>query len=113
MSTPNHNQNTTPTAAAESTSELEARQARDVAIYANATAPTRTTRAMSWAGWHLGEIAGVSVPLALGAGIWDGFYVASVLAALGWAAHELHLHRRNAARRTAAQAEGDRDGGEA
>ncbi|HJQ48287.1 MAG TPA: hypothetical protein VJ870_18490 [Amycolatopsis sp.] len=113
MSTPDHNQNTTPATAAESTGELEARQARDVAIYDNATNPTRTTRAISWAGWHLGELAGVAVPLALGAGIWDGFYVASVLAALGWAAHEVHLHRRNTARRAAATAEGDRDGGEA
>ncbi|GAA3831583.1 MULTISPECIES: hypothetical protein [Amycolatopsis] len=57
-------------------------------VVSSATA-TRTTRAVTWAGWHLGELAGVFVPIGLGAVWWEGFYAVSVLAALGWAVHEV------------------------
>ncbi|WP_039791537.1 hypothetical protein [Amycolatopsis sp. ATCC 39116] len=61
---------------------------RSGAVVSSSTA-TRTTRAVTWAGWHLGELAGVFVPIGLGAVWWEGFYAVSVLTALGWAAHEV------------------------
>jgi hypothetical protein len=73
------------------TSDVEARRAADLAIYNNATNPTRTTRAVSWIGWHIGEFAGVVVPLGLAVTVWEGFYAVSGLVALGWAANELRL----------------------
>jgi hypothetical protein len=98
MSTPEHSHHSDHPAAA---GEVEVRAARDAAIYANATNPTRTTRVISWAGWHFMELAGVSVPLVLAATTWDGFYAASGLAVLAWAAHEVRLHRQKQARRAA------------
>jgi hypothetical protein len=95
MPTPEHNPTTGHIGhpAAES-AELETRQARDATIYDNATTPTRTTRTVSWLGWHVGELAGVTIPLVFGAAVWDGFYGASLLAALGWAANEMRLSRQ-------------------
>lgn len=94
MSMPDHTEHSGQSASA---GEVEARQARDLQIYNHATNPTRTTRAISWAGWHLAELAGVTVPLALGLTEWDGFYAVSGLAALAWAANEVRLHRREKA----------------
>ncbi|GAB3580338.1 hypothetical protein GCM10027445_50470 [Amycolatopsis endophytica] len=54
---------------------------------------TRTARAVSWAGYHLGELAGLIVPIGLGAAVWEGFYALSVLTALGWTAHEVNARR--------------------
>lgn len=100
MSTPEHTPNPTGAVPADAAGELETRQARDVAIYTNATDPTRTTSAVSWLGWHVGELAGVIVPLGLAVTAWDGFYAVSGLAALAWAAHEVRLHQRKKTART-------------
>jgi hypothetical protein len=105
MSTPEHTPATAPIAHPESSAEVEGRRARDAQIYENATNPTHTTRAVSWVGWHVGELAGVLFPLGLGATVWDGCYVASVLTALGWAANEVRLRRQQHTPRT-------RNGGE-
>jgi len=66
---------------------------------------TRTTRAVSWVGYHLGELAGVFVPLGLGAFWWEGFYVLSVLTALGWAGHEINARRRTRINHTSSKPE--------
>jgi hypothetical protein len=73
------------------------RRKTDVEIYEHATNPTRTTRVVSWLGWHVVELAGVAVPLGLAATVWDGFYVASGVTALGWAANEFRLYRKDQA----------------
>ncbi|GHF10497.1 hypothetical protein GCM10017786_50210 [Amycolatopsis deserti] len=91
MSTPEHKPNAGHSG---QTTDVEARRAADLAIYNNATNPTRTTRAVSWIGWHAIEFAGVAVPLGLALTVWDGFYAVSGLAALGWAANELRLRRQ-------------------
>jgi len=108
MSTPEH----TPSGHVGQTTEVEARRAADLAIYHNATNPTRTTGAVSWIGWHAIEFAGVTVPLALALTVWEGFYAVSVLTALGWVANELRLRRQQRALRTrpAARAESTKDG---
>jgi hypothetical protein len=84
MSTPEH---VSPDA-------MESQRRRDAELYEHAANPTRTTQAISWAGWHIGEIVGVTVPLGLAATAWDGFYVLSGIAALAWAAHEIRLRRK-------------------
>ncbi|MEV5296469.1 hypothetical protein [Amycolatopsis methanolica] len=89
------------------TEAVEARRAADLAIYTNAKYPTRTTQAVSWIGWHFGELSGVVVPLGLGAAVWDGFYFVSLLTALGWTAHELRLRRQQRALRTHPTARGE------
>lgn len=71
--------------------EVETKRQALAALYDHASNPTRTTGAISWAGWHLGEIAGVAVPLGLALTVWDGFYALSGLAAACWAAHEVRL----------------------
>lgn len=72
--------------------QLTPRQAQDVAIYGKA-APTRTARATGWIGWHVGELAGVVIPLVLAPTVWPGFYAASGLAAALWALHEVRDRR--------------------
>ncbi|MFD4195939.1 hypothetical protein [Amycolatopsis thermoflava] len=96
----------------QSPTEVQARRATDLAIYQNATTPTRTTQAVSWVGWHAIELSGLLVPLGLGVAVWDGFYAVSLLTAIGWAAHELRLRRQQRALRTrpAARAESTKDG---
>lgn len=74
--------------------EVESQRRQDIEIYEHATNPTRTTQFISWAGWHVGEIAGVTVPLGLAMTVWDGFYGASAIAALAWALHEFRLYRK-------------------
>ncbi|MTD57814.1 hypothetical protein [Amycolatopsis pithecellobii] len=90
MSTPEHTSATDTTA-------LETRQRALAAIYDHTTNPTRTASAISWAGWHLGEVAGVTVPLGLALTVWDGFYAFSGLAAACWAAHEVRLYLKQRA----------------
>ncbi|MEV5296725.1 hypothetical protein [Amycolatopsis methanolica] len=99
MSTPEH----TP-AQSSASAEMEARQQAMAAIYEHTTNPTRTTRAISWAGWHLGELAGVTAPLGLAMTVWDGFYAVSGLVALSWAAHEVRLFLKQRAIRAAGDA---------
>ncbi|WP_051362842.1 hypothetical protein [Amycolatopsis thermoflava] len=111
MSTPEHKFTTGHTGQSATEAQVEARRAADLAIYQHATNPTRTTQAVSWLGWHVGELSGVVVPLGLGVAVWDGFYAVSVLTALGWAAHELRLRRQQRAARTrAAEPKSPRDG---
>ncbi|WP_431879852.1 hypothetical protein [Amycolatopsis sacchari] len=100
MSTPEHNPTTDHTGQSVTEAQVEARRAADLAIYQHATNPTRTTQAVSWIGWHVGELSGVVVPLGLGVAVWDGFYAVSVLTAIGWAVHELRLRRQQRALRT-------------
>jgi hypothetical protein len=50
--------------------------------------PTRTTRGLSWVGFHLGELAGVTVPGVLAFTTSRWFTVPSAVFALLWAAHE-------------------------
>ncbi|SFJ91173.1 hypothetical protein SAMN05421835_110177 [Amycolatopsis sacchari] len=95
MSTPEHTPDTT---------ELDTRRRALAAVYAHTTEPTRATRAISWAGWHLGEIAGVTVPLGLALTVWDGFYAFSGVAAVCWAVHEVRLQLKQRAIRAAAEA---------
>jgi len=54
---------------------------------------TRTVRAVAWTGWHLGELSGVAVPLALAVTVWAWFAVLSALVALEWGVREYRLHR--------------------
>lgn len=98
MSTPDQQPTPSDTPTADST-ELATAQHREVlaTLYQHATNPTRTTRVISWAGWHLGELAGVTLPLGLALTAWDGFYAVSGLAALAWAVHEYRLHRKDRA----------------
>jgi hypothetical protein len=58
---------------------------------------TRTDQAVAWVGWHLAEIAGVTVPLVLALTVTAWLAVVSVLVAGAWAAHEIRLHRRRRA----------------
>ena len=53
------------------------------------SAPTRTSRTVVWLGCHLGELAGVCVPLvpAFTVSLW--WATVSGLVAVGWAVHEL------------------------
>ncbi|MFD4251934.1 hypothetical protein ACFWQL_19560 [Amycolatopsis thermoflava] len=111
MSTPEHKFTTGHTGQSATEAQVEARRAADLAIYQHATDPTRTTQAVSWLGWHVGELSGVVVPLGLGAFAWAGFYAVSVLTALGWAVHELRLRRQQRALRTRpAEPKSPRDG---
>ncbi|OXM70741.1 MULTISPECIES: hypothetical protein [Amycolatopsis] len=84
MSTPEHTPHTGHIG--QTTGAPERRGSGEVVA---ASTATRTTRAVTWAGWHLGELAGVLVPVGLGAVWWEGFYAVSVLTALGWAVHEV------------------------
>ena len=79
----------------EASAELEMRRAQDAALYARVAHPTRTTAAISWLGWHAGELTGITVPAALAATTWPGFSALSVLTALAWAAHEARQRRRD------------------
>ncbi|QRP46898.1 hypothetical protein [Amycolatopsis sp. FDAARGOS 1241] len=54
---------------------------------ATASGPTRTVRTAVWAGCHLGELAGVSVPLVLTFTASEWFAPLSGLVALLWALH--------------------------
>jgi hypothetical protein len=89
MYTPEH---TPATDTTESGAALETRQRALAATYEHTANPTRTTSSISWFGWHLGEVAGVTVPLGLALTVWDGFYALSGLAAVCWAGHELRLY---------------------
>jgi|SRR5699024_3163620 len=54
---------------------------------------SRTDRAVRWAGWHLPELSGVTLPLA---GAWafsPWCAVLSGLIGLGWVWHETRQHR--------------------
>ncbi|MEV5299047.1 hypothetical protein [Amycolatopsis methanolica] len=108
MFTPEPKPTTGHTGQSTTEAQVEARRAADLAIYQHATNPTRTTQAVSWVGWHLLELGGVLFPLGLGVTVWDGFYAASALTALGWVAHELRLRRQQRALRT--RKESTRDG---
>lgn len=55
------------------------------------------SRVVQWIGWHLAELAGVTVPVVL-AGTVDGWWaVLAVPPAAVWTAHELRLRRRRRA----------------
>lgn len=55
---------------------------------------TGTTRTLSWLGWHLGELAGVTVPGVLAFTTSRWFAVPSAVFAVLWAAHEYRqIHR--------------------
>ncbi|MDQ0378590.1 hypothetical protein [Amycolatopsis thermophila] len=96
MSTPEHTPDTIHIG--QPTGSPVARPTGEVVV--SGSTVTRTTRAVTWAGFHLGELAGVVVPIGLGAAVWEGFYAISVLAALGWAAHELRTHTSRRRRST-------------
>jgi len=81
-------------------SAVEARRTAELTTYTDPANPTRTTRAVSWIGWHAIELGGVAVPLGLAVAVWNGFYVVSGLVALTWAANEVRLSRQARAPRT-------------
>lgn len=86
------------------TTELDAHRRELAALYEHATNPTRTNRAISWAGWHLGEALAVTVPFGFALTVWDGFYALSGLAAVCWAAHETRQYFQQRAVRAASEA---------
>lgn len=49
---------------------------------------TRTDRAVSWVGWHIGELFAVGLPLVLAATVSVWCALISVLAGTAWAVHE-------------------------
>lgn len=53
---------------------------------------TRTTRVVTWIGWHLAELVGVAVPLVLALVVWVWFAVPAGVVAVAWAAHEYREH---------------------
>ncbi|GAB3003524.1 hypothetical protein LWP59_27535 [Amycolatopsis acidiphila] len=113
MSTPEHKPATTEPndhiGHAAASAELQARQDPDTALYARVTTPTRTTRVISWLGWHVGELSGITGPVVFGAAVSSWFYLASGLAALGWAGNELRLRRQqhNASARATSAGDGE------
>lgn len=52
--------------------------------------PSRTDRAVSWVGWHLGELAGIGAPLVLAVTVSPWWAALSGVVAAGWIAHEVH-----------------------
>lgn len=105
MSTPEHQSTPATTGydghGGEDATELEVRRATNAAIYAHATNPTRTTTVVSWIGWHITEIGGITVPALMGATWWGGFYAVSAAVAAGWAANEARTRRGQAKIRAA------------
>ncbi|WAL65602.1 hypothetical protein ORV05_32765 [Amycolatopsis cynarae] len=57
--------------------------------------PTRTARSVSWLGYHLGEVAGVTVPSLLALTVSPWWATVSGLVALLWAVHEYRIHHHN------------------
>lgn len=113
MSTPEHKP--TETGATdhightEPSAEVEARRAADVALYGRVTNPTRTTRAVSWLGWHGLELSGVVAPIGFAATMSPWFALISGLAAAGWVANEIRQHAQ-APRGTATAEKSTKDG---
>jgi hypothetical protein len=65
---------------------------------------TRTDVAVAWVGWHLGELAGVGVPLLLAATVSGWFALLAAVVAAAWVAHEItHTRTQRAARRATEQ----------
>lgn len=58
---------------------------------------------VQWIGWHLGELAGVTVPAVLAVLVWPWFGLVTVLVGLAWLTHEVRLARRRRALTTAGQ----------
>lgn len=59
--------------------------------------PDRATRVMSWVGWHLFEIAGVTAPAVVAVTATPWAWAVSGVVGAGWTVHEVRRVRRNAA----------------
>lgn len=73
---------------------------------------TRTDRAVSWLGWHVMELTGITVPLLAAVAVNGWCAVVSVAVGAGWAGHKARQARRDRPRHTPAAADAsntDRD----
>jgi hypothetical protein len=61
---------------------------------------TRTERAIAWVAWHFAELAAVAAPLVLAVLVSGWLALGSLLAATGWAVHEITVQRRTRDRLT-------------
>ncbi|WP_236793246.1 hypothetical protein [Amycolatopsis sp. GM8] len=116
MSTPEHQPTNTPGTGptghnghTEPSTDVEARQAAEVTLYGRVVNPTRTTRTVSWLGWHALELSGVLAPVGFAATVSPWFSLVSVLVAAGWAANEMRQHHQQS-RGTAVAEESTEDG---
>jgi hypothetical protein len=75
----------------------------------NAVRGDRTDGALSWIGWHLGELAAVGVPTFLAVTAHPLWTVPALIVAAGWVTHEVQLARRKT--RTGRTNRADVDGG--
>lgn len=57
--------------------------------------PTLTARSVSWLGYHLGEVVGVTVPSVLAVTVSPWWATVSGVVALLWAVHECRTHRNH------------------
>lgn len=55
----------------------------------------RVDRAVSWIGWHIGELVGVIVPGAVALWVTPWAAVVSGGVGVGWAVHEIRLARQH------------------
>ncbi|MEC3974595.1 hypothetical protein [Amycolatopsis sp. H20-H5] len=54
---------------------------------------TRTEQAVTWATWHLAEIAGITGPAVLAVTVTHWFALVSAVVGARWALHEYREHR--------------------
>ncbi len=54
----------------------------------------RSNRAVTWIGWHLGELTGIAVPVVLAVSVHSLWMVPAAVVAATWAANELRLAHR-------------------
>jgi hypothetical protein len=59
--------------------------------------PATAGRVATWFGWHVFELAGVTVPAVLAATVNTWFAAVTALVAAGWTHHEVQVARRNRA----------------
>jgi hypothetical protein len=59
--------------------------------------PDRATRVASWVGWHFFELAGVTVPAAVGVAVTPWAWLVSGVVGAGWGVHEFRTMREQAA----------------
>lgn len=63
--------------------------------------PDRATRVASWIGWHLPELAGVTVPAAVAVAVSPWAWLVSGVVGAGWTVHTVRFTRAQAALKAA------------